>query len=219
MKPARMVPLHVAVEKFTSKAALEPPLVLSLEQQVRPDMTPEEAGKVLLSTLPVFAKDIFRPALNWQKRFEYLCRLLERRKLVAYGIRTKPTVGEAPELIPANLFRNPEWDEERDAIENAGHRFELIEVGRPPRDASYEPVEPVRTKKMGRPSKEAEIEEFVRDVLKDSSVSRNRKALCQRVREVAVTQGKSIDDGYSDSTIKRLIVRVLAEKNGSKVQK
>ena len=49
MKPARMVPLNVAVEKFTSKAKLEPPLVLSPEQQVRPDMTREEAGKVLLS--------------------------------------------------------------------------------------------------------------------------------------------------------------------------
>jgi hypothetical protein len=219
MKPARMVPLNVAVEKFTSKAKLEPPLVLSPEQQVRPDMTREEAGKVLSSMLPVFVKDIFRPALNRQKRFEYLCRRLERKKLVAYGIRTKPAVGEAPELIPANLFRNPEWDEERDAIGNAGHRFELIEVGRLPRKAANEPVEPAHKKKMGRPSKEAEIEEFVRDVLKDSSVSRNRKALRQRVREVALDQGKTVDDGYSDSTIKRLIVRVLAEKTSSKVQK
>ena len=151
--------------------------------------------------------------------FDRLCYRIERGQLIADGIRTKPTVGEIREPIPAYLFRHPEWDEPHDAIENAGHRFELIEVGRPPRNAAYEPVEPVRTKKMGRPSKEAEIEEFVRDVLKDSSVSRNRKALCQRVREVAVTQGKTIDDGYSDSTIKRLIVRVLAEKNGSKVQK
>ena len=50
-------------------------------------------------------------------------------------------------------------------------------------------------------------------------MSRNRKALCDRVRELARTLKKDVDLGYSDSTIKRLIVRVRRRIVSSKVQK
>ena len=119
-----------------------------------------------------------------------------------------------PSLSLLTFFRNPEWDEERDAIGNAGHRFELIEVGRLPRKAANETgSNQLIKKKMGRPSKEAEIEEFVRDVLKDSRCPEIARPCVSAFGEVALDQGKTVDDGYSDSTIKRLIVRVLSRKD------
>jgi hypothetical protein len=95
----------------------------------------------------------------------------------------------------------------------------LIEVGRLPRTVTAKSLDVRQQKKMGRPTKEVEIEGVVRKVLADPSAPRNRKALCDRIRELAGTLGKSVDAGYSDSTIKRLIVRVEAQMIGSKVQK
>jgi hypothetical protein len=60
--------------------------------------------------------------------------------------------------VPPFLFRNPKVDLERDAIENAHHRFELIEVGRLPRTGAAKSIGIRQQKKMGRPTKEAEIE-------------------------------------------------------------
>jgi HEAT repeat protein len=221
MKPPRMVPLHVAVDKFATKRALdslEPPAEIANDELIREEMIRNDAVNRLPSLISKAAQEIFRPALNRQRLFEHLSMRIARGELVAYGIRTKPSLGLDLELVPSFLFRNSEWDVQHDAIENAGHRFELIEVGRLPRAAVEKPIEVRQQKKMGRPTKEVEIEEVVRKVLADTSAPRNRKALCDRVREAAVTLGKSVDSGYSDSTIKRLIVRVEAQILGSKVQ-
>ena len=213
MKPARMFPLHVAVEKFATKAdlkSLEPPLVLHPEHSAEPDMTTEEAAKRLSLNLPALANEIFRPVRNRQKLFERLCHRVERGLLISYGIRTKPTVGETPELIPAYLFRHPEWDDARDAIENAGYRFELVEVGRPLRGVKQTPSQ-TPPKTMGRPSKQKEIEEIVIEILSDPSAPVNRKALCDRVRATARERGLEVSrGGYSDTTISRIIVRAEA---------
>jgi hypothetical protein len=163
--------------------------------------------------------ELFRPSANRWRLFTHLCQRLIAGDLVAYGVRTKPTLGSDLELVPPFLFRNPKVDLERDAIENAHHRFELIEVGRLPRTVTAKSLDVRQQKKMGRPTKEVEIEGVVRKVLADPSAPRNRKALCDRIRELAGTLGKSVDAGYSDSTIKRLIVRVEAQMIGSKVQK
>ncbi len=132
-------------------------------------MTTEEAAKRLSLNLPALANEIFRPVRNRQKLFERLCHRVERGLLIAYGIRTKPTVGEIAELIPAYLFRHPEWDDGRDAIENAGSRFELVEVGRPLRGVKQTPPQ-ASPKTMGRPSKQKEIEEIVIEILSDRAL-------------------------------------------------
>ena len=219
MKPPRMIPLNVAVDKFATKRALdslEPPVDIPNEKL---EMTRKEEIRRLSSLVSNLAKEIRRPSLNRRRLFEHLCERIRRGELVAYGIRTKPSLGADPELVPSFLLRNADWDIEHDAVESAGHRYELIEVGRLNRAATVKPIEVRPLKKMGRPTKEAEIEEVVREVLADPSAPRNRKAQCDRIRERAVTLGKSVDVGYSDSTIKRLIVRVEDEARRSKVQK
>jgi len=220
MKPSRTVPLHVAVDKFATRSALEsldPPLALSPDQQLKPGMTPEEAMRRFTVNIPALTKELFRPATNRNRLFAYLCRRIERGQLVAYGIRTKPNVGEAPEPIPAYLFLHPEWDEDHDAIENAGYRYELIKVGRPSRKTQAAKIV-VPEKKMGRPSKEAEILQIVIKALADPSAPGNRLRMCDHVRELARRLGKDVSRGYSDSTIKRLIVRAESDQNRSKVR-
>ena len=191
-----MVPLHLAVEKIATKRgreALEPPTEIPELEGIRQGITREEALKRLPSLLPKVANEFLRPSVNRWRLFQQLCRRITAGELVAYGIRTKPTLGSDLELVPSFLFRNPKIDLEHDAIENAGHRFELIEVGRPPPTAKAKPLEVCQQKKMGRPTKEAEIEEVVRKVLADPSAPRNRKALCDRIRELAVSLGKSVE--------------------------
>ena len=96
MKPSRMVPLHVAVEKFATKRALD-----SLDrpagnfnEELPPGMTREEAMLRLPSAMSKLRNVILSPARNRRKLFEHLCRAHKRGKLVAYGIRTKPAVAE-----------------------------------------------------------------------------------------------------------------------------
>jgi hypothetical protein len=222
MKPPRLTPLHMAIDKFATKqarASLERPAKIAPEDMMKRGTTREEAAKRLPSLLSLAAKEFLRPSFNRRQLFEHLCSRIVRGELVAYGVRTKPTVGSDQELVPSILFRYPEWDGPHDAIENAGQRFELIEIGRPLRVAAKEPIETRQSKKMGRPTKEAEIEEIVRVVLADPSTPRNRHAQCYSVRELAAKLGKNVDAGYSDSTIKRLIVRAEAQLSGSIVQK
>ena len=209
MKPSRMVPLHIAVEKFATKRALD-----SLDrpagnfnEELPPGTTREEAMLRLPSAVSKLTELILTPSRNRRRLFDHLCERIRRGELAAYGIRTKPSLGADLEPVPSFLFRNSKWDVEHDAIENAGHRFELIEVGRLPRTPTAEGIETRQKKKMGRPTKETEIEEIVGRVLAEPSTVRNRKALCDRVRELARTLKKDVDLGYSDSTIKRLIVR------------
>lgn len=222
MKPPRLVPLHLAIEKFATKRALntlEMPAEIPELKGIQQGITREDALTRLPSLVIKTANEFVRPSVNRWRLFDHLCRRLITGELVAYGIKTKPALGSDLELVPPFLFRNPKVDLEHDAIENAGHRFELIEIGRLPRTATAKPIDIRQPKKMGRPTKETEIEEIVRKVLADPSAPRNRKALCDRVRELAGTLKRDIDSGYSDSTIKRVIVRVQAGISSSKVQK
>ena len=109
--------------------------------------------------------------------------------------------------------------------------FELIEVGRSnSKDASQEAVKP-HNPDMGCPSKDAEPSNPPRSfkaedsrilltvVQKETSVSR-KVVRSVSEGEVGVTQGKTVDDGYSDITVlKRLTREIRDEKTGSKVQK
>ena len=38
------------------------------------------------------AKELLKPLINRQRLFEHLCERINRGQLVAYGVRTKPTV-------------------------------------------------------------------------------------------------------------------------------
>lgn len=218
MKPGDLIPLGEAIKRFASKRAWE-----SLEPPAEFDsgglpQDPEAAVKFLPLALSALMAELSRPYQNQLRLFENICEQVTRGRLVAWGFRTKPTIGLQPEPIPAALFRNPKWDSKNDAIEAAGQRFELIQIGRADRRATRKPFDRrSNRKRMGRPSKDAEIGEIVACLLDTPDSPRHRRRMCDQVREIAKESGRDVKRGYSDSVIQRVIVRLEAERAKSKV--
>jgi hypothetical protein len=84
-----------------------------------------------------------------------LLRYLQRGKYRAFGVRTKPELGQAPQAIPVHLFKGkPRIDWRSDTLDNLGQRFEIIEVAREPLTRT----EPASKSKVKRGRQRVDIE-------------------------------------------------------------
>jgi hypothetical protein len=80
-------------------------------------------------------EQLSRRAEIWSQMGEHLFALIRAGKLVATGVRTKPTVGAERERVAAHLFDGPITKCRAGAVENFGRRFEAIRILRPDANA------------------------------------------------------------------------------------
>jgi hypothetical protein len=134
--PQRLIPLNEAPWYFApQRLKRELDRVRSLPSQPVPVRKAEdglEAFLVLVRGFQALSDDLRkRNEPIWEMQ-EILRQRLSAGKLDAFGIKTKPELGNKPQQIPPFIFKDKpkiSWGE--NTVENFGQRFEGVEVGRP----------------------------------------------------------------------------------------
>lgn len=167
MVKTRLVPLDEAIFKFTKEYIAPKPLINS-EEELKKINEIEGAGWKFATAAMIAISAIGKPFIEQRRRFEILSKKIRNGRLMAYGLRTKPTTGTAPEQIPSYLFDNAVYLPLEKGIEKAGHRYELVQVSkahsRKPKNQFADAVASPRG--VGRPSKDEEIDAAIKSLIK-----------------------------------------------------
>jgi hypothetical protein len=169
----KTLPLSEAIFRFASKRERQA-LSHDFDAKNRSLLAQNPSAEQLPRIIPELIGALIKPGAEAFALCKGLSNKVIRGELLAFGVRTKPYVATAPELIPAFIFENAKFDLRNNAIENAGNRFELVKIRRRSRGArTVDAVENDITagpdllpspKKVGRPSNKDKLIEIVRDL-------------------------------------------------------
>lgn len=209
-KNPKRLPLSEALNAFT-KEITAPEELLNYKEVLENISNEEDPISRFFDGLSKASK-LYLSYNNFQnQKKELLLKKIRERKLFAYGRRTLPTIGRYVERIDSDLFRSPIINFSSSTVENAGHRFEIVEIERAkqnyievePRDIQPGPYGP------GRPSKAIFIEEAIEALTnRGVDISRlPRKTAYNMVRDQIEKSGVNIDIGFSNTVIQKIIYR------------